>query len=185
MGSVRARVEHLERIERIESSAVRCCVAVSAVVLALVAFAPSASAASGTATASATSGAAGSTVTERSVTPCTLPSGVPGPAIVQVKLTRGTATLGSAQVTVASDGSWTATITVNASATSGAAQLTAFCLASAQAEGAVVDYAPIDFTVTGGSLARTGTPVRAELLAALLALAVGVALVHRRRLAVS
>jgi hypothetical protein len=66
--------------------------------------------------------------------------------------------LGSASITVSASGSWSGTLTVNAGAADGTAQLSAFCLASPQAEGAVLAYEPLPFTVGTSELARTGAP---------------------------
>ena len=125
-------------------------------VVALVAVSAPAAAQNGTFTASASSGAAGSAITVTSVTPCTLPAGVTGSPVVRVSLSRGSTVLGSASITVSASGSWSGTLTVNATATSGTAQLAAFCLASPQAEGAVLAYEPLPFTVGTSELARTG-----------------------------
>jgi hypothetical protein len=132
-------------------------VGVCAIAIAVSLAAPVA-AQNGTFTASASSGAAGSTVTVTSVTPCTLPAGVTGSPVVSVSLSRGSTVLGSASITVSASGSWSGTLTVNANATNGTAQLEAFCLASPQAEGAVLAYEPLPFTVGTSELARTGAP---------------------------
>jgi hypothetical protein len=129
---------------------------------ALVALSSSAVAQDGTFTASASSGAAGSVITVTSVTPCTLPAGVTGSPLVRVSLSRGSTVLGSASITVSASGSWSGTLTVNAGAAEGTAQLAAFCLASPDAEGAVLAYTPLPFSVGTSELARTGassTPI--------------------------
>jgi hypothetical protein len=131
---------------------------VASALFALIAMAAPAAAQNGTFTASASSGAAGSAVTVTSVTPCTLPAGVTGSPLVRVSLSRGSTVLGTASITVSASGSWSGTLTVNTGATDGTAQLSAFCLASPQAEGAVLAYDPLPFTVGTSELARTGAP---------------------------
>src|SRR5262245_51420594 len=98
-----------------------------------------ASAQTGTFTASPTSGAAGATVTLTSVTPCTLPAGVTGSPLVRVTLTRGSTRLGSAEIPVRADGSWSGSLHVGSNASAGTAQLSGFCFASPQAEGALLE----------------------------------------------
>jgi len=115
-----------------------------------------AAAASATFTASHTSVRPGTEIVLRSVTACTVPAGVPGPPVIRVALIRGTTVLGSGSVTTSSGAAWTARLTVDANATPGSAELTATCLANAQAEGAVVDYDHVSITVMS-ALPKTGS----------------------------
>jgi hypothetical protein len=127
-------------------------------------------------------------ITVTSVTPCTLPAGVTGAPVVRVSLTRGNTILGSASIPVSASGSWSGTLTVPADASAGAAQLSAFCLASPQAEGAILAYGPLSFTVGSSELARTGTSSASTVMSGAALLVIGIVLIaatqrrSRRRL---
>ena len=97
----------------------------------------------------------GETLVLTSSTPCTLPAGVTGAPVVKVALVRGSVTLASESATPNSSGAWSARLTVLSTSDPGAAQVTAFCLASEQAEGAILAYDPVDVTVTN-ELPTTG-----------------------------
>jgi hypothetical protein len=151
------------------------------------AWASGAGAQTGTFTSSPSSGPAGTTISVQSVTPCVPPPSSPGGGpFIRLALQRGSVTLGTAQIPLGSGGSWSGSITVSSSAAPGTAQLTAFCIAGPQAEGAVLEYTPHTFTVTGGgALARTGgSPWRATTVAIVLLL-VGLVCVGGRRRALS
>jgi hypothetical protein len=105
-------------------------------------------AAGDTFTVSTTSVRRGEAIVVRSATPCVLPAGVTGAPVVKVALVRGSAVLDSESVTPDSNGAWSARLTVLSTSDPGAAQVTAFCLASEQAEGAILAYDPVDVTVT-------------------------------------
>lgn len=95
------------------------------------------------------SGPPGTSISVSSITPCPPnPSGVVGPRVVRVTLSRGNARLGSAQLSVASSGTWSGHLTVASSATGGSSSLDAFCLSSVEAEGATLAYNARSFTVT-------------------------------------
>jgi hypothetical protein len=119
--------------------------------------AASASAQGETFTASPTSLAPGGSISVQSVAPCTLPAGVTGAPQAELALTRNNTTLGRATIVAAADGSWSGSVPVDASAAGGSAQLTAFCIASPQAEGALFEYQAVTVTITGNALARTGS----------------------------
>ncbi len=138
----------------------------------------------GTFTSSPSSGPAGTTISAQSVTPCVPPASSPGGGpFIRLTLQRGSVTLGSAQIPLGSGGSWSGSVTVSSSASPGSAQLTAFCIAGPQAEGAVLEYTPHTFTVTsGGALARTGgSPWRTTTVGAALILAGFACACGRRR----
>lgn len=135
---------------------------------------------SGTFQAGSTSAAPGSVITLRSVTPCTLPSGVQGSPLVRVGLSRDSQSLGSGESAVSSDGTWQASFTIDAGASPGPAQLHATCVASAQAEGALVDYEPVAFTVSG-ALPHTGASPTALVLGAGVCVTAGAALLLSAR----
>jgi hypothetical protein len=143
----------------------------------LCALSAPAAAKEGAFTASPSSGLAGSAITVTSVTPCTLPAGVTGAPVIRVSLTRGNTILGSASITVSASGSWSGTLTVHADASAGAAQLSAFCLASPQAEGAILAYTPLSFAVGSSELARTGTPWATTVMWGAVLLLAGITLI--------
>lgn len=150
-------------------SAVAAVVAVGGLVLA----AP-ATAAGDTFTVDPTSGPPGTTVTLTGVTPCVLPAGVPGPPLVTATLERDSHVLTSARTQVRADGGWSVALTVGASLSPGPLQVGAVCQASPTAEGAVVSYDDVTFTVTGG-LANTGAPATVLVVVAGLLLVAGAA----------
>lgn len=152
----------------------RIAVMVATIAAVAVVLAAPAGAQSETLNASPQSGGPGTVINLSSVSPCTLPQGVTGAPFVKVTLTRGSQTLAQKDFTLATDGSWSGTITVPASATAGAASLLGYCFASPQAEGAIFAYQAVAFTVTG-ELARTGSSTMPLMLAALLFLAFGFA----------
>ena len=120
-------------------------------------------AAGDTFTVDKTSARRGETILLTSSTPCTLPSGVTGTPIVRVALERDAAVLARVSVSPGADGMWRASLIVGHSTAPGHARVTATCVASAQAEGALVVYDPVDVTVTA-ELAMTGahtTPLAA------------------------
>jgi hypothetical protein len=163
-------------------------VALGAIIFASVAFvvaawSSAAGAQTGTFTSSPSSGPPGTTISVQSVTPCMPPASSPGGGpFIRLALQRGSVTLGTAQIPLGSGGSWSGSITVSSSASAGTAQLTAFCIAGPQAEGAVLEYTPHTFTVSGGgALARTGgSPWRATTVGTALVL-VGFACWRGRR----
>jgi hypothetical protein len=132
-------------------------------------------AAGDTFTVSTTTVHRGAAIVVRSSTPCTLPAGVTGDPVVKVALVRGSAVLDSESVKPESGGAWSARLTVLRTSDPGAAQVTAFCLASEQAEGAILAYDPVDVTVTG-ELAMTGGPTRPLAATGLGVLLLGLAL---------
>jgi hypothetical protein len=130
----------------------------------------------GTFTASPTSAFAGSSISLASVTPCTLPAGVTGAPLVRATLTRGSSALADVTIPVDASGSWRGTLRVPSGTTSGPAELSAFCIASPQAEGAVFEYSAVTIQVAAGQLARTGDTSAAAILSGAIALLLGLAL---------
>ena len=154
-----------------------------AAMLLLVAAPVRATAATPSFTASPRSGGVGSTVSVRSVTVCTLPSGVTGAPLAEVSLTQGARVLAKGRFTASASGAWHGVLVVGSTARPGPALVSAFCLASPQAEGALFEYRSLSFTVAG--LPRTGAGSGLALAARLgvLLLAAGSLLVvasHRR-----
>ena len=95
-------------------------------------------------------GPPGTSIVVSSITPCPQnPTGVEGPRVVRVTLSRGSAQLGFVQLAVASSGAWSGHLVVAPSATVGAASLDAFCFSSVEAEGATLAYMARLFTVVG------------------------------------
>jgi hypothetical protein len=91
------------------------------------------------------------------VTPCTLPAGVTGAPFISVTLTRGSTVVATARIPVSPGGSWSGTLAVGNLAAPGTDTIEAFCIASPQAEGALLAYAAIPFVVTAsGGLSNTG-----------------------------
>ena len=108
---------------------------------------------------SATSGTPGSVIAMRSVTPCVLPVGVAGPAIMYLVLSRNGTVITSANVGTMSGGTWNATLTVPSNVAPGVAELSVSCYANGHT---IADSRfpaeALTFTVTGARsvLARTG-----------------------------
>jgi hypothetical protein len=115
-----------------------------------------AQAAGETFTVNTTSARRGAAIVLTSSTPCTLPSGVPGTPIVRIALVRDSTVLGRVSVTAGADGMWRASLSVGRAVAPGGARVTATCVASDQAEGALIDYDPVDVTVTS-DLPTTGS----------------------------
>ena len=129
---------------------------------AVIASAP-ACAATATFTVSPTSGPPGTTITVTSVTKCLLPAGVTGQPFIRVFLGRGRTVVATTDIPVSASGSWAGTLTVGSLAAPGVDTLVAYCIASPQAEGSVLDYGPTSFTVTpAGALANTGVSLWPE-----------------------
>ncbi|HZQ28523.1 MAG TPA: hypothetical protein VFA94_12560 [Acidimicrobiales bacterium] len=107
---------------------------------------------------SPTAGRPGTTIAVASVTPCPPVAGVTGPARADVSVSRGSTSLGKASFPIDAAGKWSGSLRISTSASPGAAQVTVFCIANPQAEGAYFDYAPRTFTVlaAGAQLAATG-----------------------------
>src|SRR5262249_31677967 len=121
----------------------RCFGWVGAGALASAAFllsAPIAGSAGSTFTVNTTTVKRGDSITLTSSTPCTLASGVTGKPVVRVTLSRDAAVLARASGTTQSGGTWKATLIVPTSVGNGSARVDAVCVASEQAEGALVDY---------------------------------------------
>jgi len=132
----------------------RAWVAAAVAVPLLVGGSQAAVAASPTFTVSPTSGGVGTTLTVRSVSACKLPAGVTGAPLAEVTLVQGSHVVAKGRFTASSTGSWHGVLRVSSTARTGKATVTAFCLASPQAEGALFQYRSVSFTVAG--LARTG-----------------------------
>lgn len=107
--------------------------------------------------ATPTSGPPGTRILLSSITPCTLPPGVTGQPLIRASLSRGSIVVTATTTAVRPDGSWRTSLTVGREAAAGTDTIDVFCLASPQAEGVLLGYAPSTFTVTpGGGLAGTG-----------------------------
>lgn len=148
----------------------------------LVGWPLSAVAASPSFTVSPKSGGAGTAISVRSVTVCRLPAGVTGAPLAEVTLVQGSRVVAKGRFTATASGSWHGVLHVGSSAAPGPAHVDAFCLASAQAEGALFKYQSVSFTVSG--LPRTGAGPELTLSAgagALLLLAGSLLLVASRR----
>jgi hypothetical protein len=117
---------------------------------------PASAQTTGTFTASPTSAFPGSSISVASVTPCTLPAGVTGAPLVRVTLTRGNTAFADATITVDASGSWRGTVRVPDGTSAGPAELTVFCIASPQAEGALFEYTAVAIQIGSGQLAHTG-----------------------------
>jgi hypothetical protein len=137
---------------------------------------PAGAQSTGTFTASPTSALAGSSISVASVTPCTLPAGVTGAPLVRATLTRGSTALADVTITVDASGSWRGTVRVPPGTSAGPAELSAFCIASPQAEGAVFEYTAVTIQVAAGQLARTGDTSAAAIVSGAIALLLGLAL---------
>jgi hypothetical protein len=106
------------------------------------------------------SGAPGTSISVASVTPCPPnPTGVAGPRVVRVTLSRGSGQVGFVQLSVGSSGAWTGHLVVAHSAAAGAASLDAFCFSSDVAEGATVAYAARSFTVVSVAPIASISPI--------------------------
>src|SRR5262249_32203990 len=97
---------------------------------------------------------------------------VTGTPLVRVTLSRNAAVLARATGTTQSGGTWRATLVVPTSVANGSARVDAVCVASEQAEGALVDYddvavhisdnlphtrsSSLPLAIGGGALALTG-----------------------------
>jgi hypothetical protein len=102
-------------------------------------------------------GPPGTLITVSSVTPCPPnPSGVEGPPIVRVVLSKGGQELASVDLPVDASGNWSGSLVVPDPATPGGATLEASCLSSATAEGTTLNYEPRTFTVS--AIAAPPTP---------------------------
>jgi hypothetical protein len=113
------------------------------------------SAQTGTFRATPTSGPAGTTITISSISPC-----VPATSttFARIALSQGSTVLASADFSVSSSGAWTGTLKVPGTAAPGAATLGGDCIASPQAEGSLLHYQDVPFTVTSVSVSGGGTP---------------------------
>ena len=114
------------------------------------------SAQTGTFQVTPVTGPAGATITVSSVSPC-----VPATSetFARIALSQGSTVLASANVSVSSTGAWTGTLTVPSTATLGSATLGGDCIASPQAEGSLLHYQDVSFTVTSAPvLGATTTP---------------------------
>jgi len=136
---------------------------------------------SGKFTATPLSGPPGTKIHVHSVTPCLAPPGVTGSEVADVAIEQRQVTVGSAELRVAGDGSWDGTVTVSSKAVPGVATLSAFCRASAQAEGAILAYTEQTFTVTSCTLARTGSAVLSFGVAGVALIGGGALLLRGRR----
>jgi LPXTG-motif cell wall-anchored protein len=136
----------------------------------------------GTFRATPTSGPPGTVITVSSVTPCKLPSGVTGAPFATVALHRGSTVVTGGSFTASASGAWSGTLTVGRLAAPGKDVITAFCIASPQAEGAFLAYQDVTFTVTGpGGLAATGFDTWPWVLTAVMLMAVGIGILALRR----
>lgn len=118
---------------------------------------PAAGAESATFRSTPNSGPPGTRILLTSVTPCTLPPGVTGQPFIRASLSRGSTVVTATTTALLPNGSWRASLTVGRQAATGTDTIDVFCLASPQAEGALLAYSPRSFTVTApGSLANTG-----------------------------
>jgi LPXTG-motif cell wall-anchored protein len=136
-----------------------------------------ADAATATFTASPRSGPPGTTITVASVTKCVLPAGVTGQPFIRISLARGTTVVATTDIPTSPSGSWTGTLAVGSMAAPGVDTIEAFCIAGPQAEGAVLAYEPVSFTVTpAGSLPNTGVHLRAVGIAGAVVLMAGLGL---------
>ena len=118
---------------------------------------PAAGAGTATFTSTPASGPPGTSIVLTSRTPCTLPPGVSGQPFIRASLTRGSTVVSATTIALSPSGSWTGTLSVGSQAATGIDTIDAFCLASPQAEGALLAYSPRTFTVmTSGGLAGTG-----------------------------
>jgi hypothetical protein len=109
------------------------------------------------------SGSPGTSIAVSASSGCVLPSGVTGTPLAKMTLSRGSTVLVTGTFSASSSGAWSGTLVVPAGTTPGAATLGGACLASAQAEGALVAYSDMTFTVTaapisGASTTPTGLP---------------------------
>ena len=132
-------------------------IALATVTLALAA--PQAGAQTGTFKVSSTSGPRGMRITVSSVSPCSLPSGVSGSPFVRVAISQGSTVIARQDFQPSSSGAWSGSLTVGANATPGAATIGGDCVASAQAEGLLLHYQDVTFTVTASSPTTTSTSV--------------------------
>jgi hypothetical protein len=108
-----------------------------------------ASAQSATFNVSPTSGIAGAALAVSSVTPCLLPAGMTGAPFARVTLTQGSTVLLSGDFTADASGAWGGTMSGpwQGQAVVGPAIVAAECIASLQAEGSLLAYQDVAFTV--------------------------------------
>ena len=128
-------------------------------VLTLALTAAPAGAQSGMLTLSAASGPRGSTITVTSTSPCNLPQGVSGSPFVRLTLSQGSTIVARQDVPVSPPGVWSGVLTVGAKATPGTATIGGDCIASPQAEGSLLHYQDVTFTVTASPPTTTSTSV--------------------------
>ncbi len=166
------------------------CAGMATLGLAAVALAaPPASAQTGAFQATPISGPPGTVISVSSVAPC-VPS--TGTTFARINLTHGSTVIASGQFSASSTGAWSGTLTVGAKATPGAATLGGDCIANPQAEGSLLHYQDVPFTVTsssfsGATTTPTGKPWAGSLryevgIAALAVVLVGLGVVQRRRI---
>lgn len=123
----------------------------------LVLAAPPAGAQTGTLKVSPTAGPRGSTITVSSVSPCALPSGVSGSPFARIALSQGSTVVASRDFPVSPSGAWSGSLTVGTKAAPGPASIGGDCIAGPQAEGSLLHYQDVTFTVTAGSPTTTST----------------------------
>jgi len=129
-------------------------------VAALALTASQVSAQTGTFQATPSSGPTGTVISISSVSPCVPPSSV---TFARISLSQGSTVLATGNFSVSSSGAWSGKLTVSAQARSGAATLGGDCIASPQAEGSLLHYQDVSFTVTsspisGATTTPTGMP---------------------------
>jgi hypothetical protein len=109
--------------------------------------------------ATPTSGPRGTIVSVSSVAPCVLPTGVTGAPFARITLTQGATVIATGSFSASSSGAWSGTLTVGSNAALGSATLGGDCFASPQAEGTLLDYQDMPFTVTPSPVSgATTTP---------------------------
>ena len=146
------------------------------------------SAQTGTFQATPSSGPPGTVISVYSVSPCVPPTSI---TFARISLSQGSTVLASGNFPVSSSGAWSGTLTVSARAIPGAATLGGDCIASPQAEGSLLHYQDVSFTVTsspisGATTTPTGMPRGGSRpyevgVSALGIVVVGMGLLQRRR----
>jgi|GEM_PF-4878362 len=126
-------------------------------------------------------GGIGTTIFVRSITVCRLPAGVTGAPLAAVTVTQGSRVVATGRFTASATGGWHGVLLVGATARPGTATVSAFCLASTRAEGALFSYRSVSFTVGGLPATGAGPPAGLSAGLGLLMILAGALLVLAAR----
>ncbi len=118
-------------------------------------------------------GAVGSSVTVKSIDPCFAPAGAFAWTVIVHFAQGGNNQLNFATGILATDGSWSGTFVVPATAVLGPAQVTARCFDASNAIVTVATYSPVSFTVSATVTAATRVSTAATATAPAVRVALG------------